>query len=101
MTESVSLGVYDAAQTSTSSPTTDAGTAVKGYGKPTTGDYAVANKGQYKMFGTLGQGSKQEGVKEIGSNSCEPRNMVVTVYAKQNLASLNVKLELGSYSFES
>ena len=85
MTESVSLGVFDAAQTSLTTPSTDSGTAVKGYGKPTTGDYAVANKGQYKTFGTLGQGSRKEGVKEIGSNSCEPRNMVVTVYAKSNI----------------
>ena len=27
--------------------------------------------------------------------------MVITVYAKQNLQSLNAKLEIGSYSFES
>ena len=44
-TAMVSLGLYDATVSSNSGPTSDYGTAVKGYGKPTTGIYYVPNKG--------------------------------------------------------
>ena len=36
--------------------------AVRGFGKPTKGDYSAASKG-WKTFGSEGQGVKEEGLK--------------------------------------
>ena len=95
----IPLGLYAETTFSDFGPLLDPGTAIKGYGNPTSGEYAVANKG-WKTFGTLGQGPKQEGVKEIGSNICAPRKMIVTVYAKNDWGSKNAQFTFGSYYWE-
>lgn len=101
-TPQVNLGIgYSATQFSDFGPQADYGVAVSGYGMPTTGTYSLLNLGQYHTFGTLGQGSKNAGLKEIGSEDCMTREMIVTLYAKDDMGSAKASFEVGSYAFES
>jgi len=57
-----------------------------GYGKMTKGEYnGCDGKGSYKTFGSKGQGWSKLGVKDDNSGEDEPRTMLVTVRAKQNI----------------
>lgn len=57
-----------------------------GYGKMTKGEYnACGGKGTYKTFGSTGQGWDKTGVKDDNAGEDEPRTMLVTVRAKQNI----------------
>jgi len=47
-------------------PGSDLGRATIGYGNPTIGEYSIDRKG-WHTFGTVGQGSTMQGVKEFGS----------------------------------
>jgi hypothetical protein len=68
------LGIgYSATQFSDIGPVADYGVAVAGYGMPTTGTYSILNLDQYHTFGSLGQGSRNFGLKEIGSQDCMTR----------------------------
>jgi hypothetical protein len=59
-----------------------------GYGKMTKGEYnACGGKGSYKTFGSTGQGWSKKGVKDDNSGSDEPRTMLVTVRAKQQMGT--------------
>jgi hypothetical protein len=58
----------------------DNGMAYLGYGVCTMGEYTTAN-GDWKTFGSVGQGSILQSVKQINSNDCEPRSTFITLYA--------------------
>jgi hypothetical protein len=73
--------------------------AVSGYGKPTTGDYSASDKG-FKTFGTMGRGDDAQGLKEEGSRRCKDRDMVVTITAKEDQGAETMRLEVGSYPFQ-
>ena len=61
-----------------------------GYGKMTKGEYnACGGKGRYKTFGSIGQGSSKFGVKDDNSTEDEPRTMMITIRAKQNITNTN------------
>jgi len=40
------------------------------------------------------------GLKEIGSDVCEAREMIITVYAKQDWVDKTVNLQIGAFGFE-
>lgn len=54
--------------------------AVAGFGQPTWGLYN-ASEGGFKSFGTSGQGSVKEGIKQGNDSVCKPRKMLVTITA--------------------
>jgi hypothetical protein len=58
-----------------------------GYGKMTKGEYngCGSGKGTYKTFGSTGQGWDKLGVKDDNSSEDEPRTMMVTIRAKQDI----------------
>jgi hypothetical protein len=57
-----------------------------GYGRMTKGEYnACGGKGTYKTFGSTGQGWRKEGVKDDNAGEDEPRTMLITIRAKQNM----------------
>jgi hypothetical protein len=71
-----------------------------GYGVATQGDYDMYGKG-WKTFGSVGQGTVLQAVKEDGSNDCENRQIYVTVYAVYDFKDEDyVTLKFGSWQFD-
>jgi len=57
-----------------------------GYGKMTKGEYnGCGGKGSYKTFGSVGQGWSKFGVKDDSASEDEPRTMMITIRAKQDI----------------
>ena len=64
------------------------------------GEYSPAN-GDWKTFGSVGQGPIMQAVKQINSNDCEQRSVFITIYALTDFeADKKLHLQFGSWSFD-
>jgi len=73
--------------------------AYEGYGLPSKGIYNTKMKG-FKTFGSVGQGPIPRGVKEYDAKVCQPRNIVLTVYATKDWDNKIFDVEFGAWTFD-
>jgi len=78
----------------------DRGNPIYGYGIPTQGEYNATEK-EWKTYGSVGQGDILKGIKRPNSIDCEPRHVLLTIYAKEDWNENDqLILDAGAWQFD-